>query len=261
MSAHAEFGGRGRGVDHADDAVGGRDDGTGPGGRHPRGVPEETRAGTRRQQARAAQPSVVAPGDEPGQPGGDERPPGGVNRRNGRAHQLQHVLRAGQAGASCHAAILRRLWVSEIPDLQLGSGRHFHDVLRDVQQGVRRCQPAQMVRRRRAVTDDGAAAPVSRIARRNCRLPRGEVSASLSTAGRRGRSGSGRPMAVRSAGRMNTSNDTSALTGLPGSVTIVAPAPFVRKRPMPCGIPGCIATLTNSTPWSPSRPKASLTTS
>ena len=64
-------------------------------------------------------------------------------------------------------------------------------------------------------------------------------------------------MATRSAGRTNTSNDTSALTGLPGTVTIGVPA----TRPAPCGMPGCIATLTNSTPRSPARPNASFTTS
>ena len=44
---------------------------------------------------------------------------------------------------------------------------------------------------------------------------------------------------------MKTSNDTSALTGLPGSVMIGCAADRV---PAPCGMPGCIATLTNSTP-------------
>ena len=51
--------------------------------------------------------------------------------------------------------------------------------------------------------------------------------------------------ASRSAGRTNTSNDTNELTGLPGSVKIGVPsAPTV---PKPCGIPGCIATLSNRT--------------
>ncbi len=47
---------------------------------------------------------------------------------------------------------------------------------------------------------------------------------------------------MRSAVRMNTSNDTSALTGLPGSVTdrcTTHPGPML----------GCIVTLTNSTVW------------
>ena len=60
-------------------------------------------------------------------------------------------------------------------------------------------------------------------------------------------------MAARSGDRMNTSNDTRALTGLPGSVMIGVPA----TTPAPCGMPGCIATLTNST----SSPSESLTTS
>ena len=41
---------------------------------------------------------------------------------------------------------------------------------------------------------------------------------------RRGRSGAGIPIALRSGERMNTSNDTSALTGLPGSVMIGVPS-------------------------------------
>ena len=41
-------------------------------------------------------------------------------------------------------------------------------------------------------------------------------------------------MAERSAGRMNTSKDTSALTGLPGKVTMGVPA----TRPVPWGMPG-----------------------
>ncbi len=51
-------------------------------------------------------------------------------------------------------------------------------------------------------------------------------------------------LAMRSEGRMKHLEDTSALTGLPGRVTIGVPA----TRPTPWGIPGCIATLTNSTP-------------
>ena len=65
------------------------------------------------------------------------------------------------------------------------------------------------------------------------------------------------PSIRRSAGRTKTSNDTYALTGLPGSVKIgVASGPTV---PKPCGMPGCIATLSNSTV--PSRDSTSLTTS
>ena len=45
---------------------------------------------------------------------------------------------------------------------------------------------------------------------------------------RRGRSGFGSPIAARSGGRTNTSNDTSALTGLPGSVTIGVPSTRAR---------------------------------
>ena len=69
-----------------------------------------------------------------------------------------------------------------------------------------------------------------------------------------GRWDSAYPIAARMAGRTNTSNDTIELTGLPGSVTTGTPS----NRPAPCGIPGCIATLANSTPW-PVR--ASFTTS
>ena len=115
------------------DAVGGCDDGAGPGGWHPRRMPEEAGAGTRGQQARPAQPPVVVSDGRNGEAGGDERPSGGVNRRNGRADQLQHVLRAARAGASSHAVILRSCGLGEVPDLQLGSGRHFHDILGDVQ--------------------------------------------------------------------------------------------------------------------------------
>src|SRR5664279_1091102 len=61
-------------------------------------------------------------------------------------------------------------------------------------------------------------------------------------------------MAARRAGRTKTSKETSALTGLPGSMTTGTPS----NIPTPWGIPGCTATLTNSTP----RPEsASLTTS
>ena len=55
-------------------------------------------------------------------------------------------------------------------------------------------------------------------------------------------------MSRRSAGRTNTSNDTYEDTGLPGSAksgTRRSPT-----RPKPCGLPGCIATWTKSTPWS-----------
>ena len=59
---------------------------------------------------------------------------------------------------------------------------------------------------------------------------------------------------------MNTSKDTSALTGLPGRVMIgMLPPLGVGIRPQPCGIPGCMATLTNSTLGL--RLSASLTTS
>ena len=60
-----------------------------------------------------------------------------------------------------------------------------------------------------------------------------------------GRSGYGWPSAARSAGRTNTSNETCELTGLPGSVTTATPP---STRPAPCGPPGCMPTLTNSTP-------------
>jgi hypothetical protein len=69
------------------------------------------------------------------------------------------------------------------------------------------------------------------------------------------RSGCGTPIAARSGPRRKTSNETSALTGLPGSVMIGVPVPAT--RPAPWGMPGCIATFTNST----SPPSESLTTS
>ena len=112
------------------------------------------------------------------------------------------------------------------------------------------------MRRGRAVAGDLPGDAVQHAAA-NCRLPGGEVSVSVSTAIRRGRSGRGSPMAARSGDRMNTSKDTSALTGLPGSVTIGVPA----ACPDPCGMPGCMATLTKSTELSEARPNASLTTS
>ena len=50
----------------------------------------------------------------------------------------------------------------------------------------------------------------------------------------------GRPAIRRSAGATNTSKETMALTGLPGSVkTGVSSSP---RTPNPCGLPGCIAT-------------------
>ncbi len=69
-----------------------------------------------------------------------------------------------------------------------------------------------------------------------------------------GRPGRGCPYDARRAGRTKTSNDTSALTGLPGRQT-TAVSPYL---PEPWGMPGCMATLVNSTPRGPS---ASLTTS
>jgi hypothetical protein len=68
----------------------------------------------------------------------------------------------------------------------------------------------------------------------------------------RGRFGFGNPIAVRNGARMNTSNDTNALTGLPGSVMMGVPF----TAPAPCGMPGRMATLTKST----SPPSASFTT-
>ena len=59
---------------------------------------------------------------------------------------------------------------------------------------------------------------------------------------------------------MKTSKDTSALTGFPGSVMIGTRRPREEgKWPHPWGMPGCIATFTNSTV--PVADSASLTTS
>src|SRR4051794_23527099 len=69
-----------------------------------------------------------------------------------------------------------------------------------------------------------------------------------------GRSGCGWPSAARNAGRTNTSNDTSELTGLPGSVTTGTPP---SSLPAPCGPPGCIATLPKVTPR-PAAPRPPL---
>ena len=52
------------------------------------------------------------------------------------------------------------------------------------------------------------------------------------------------PSSLRIAGRTNTSNDTSALTGLPGRQKIGTRSP---RWPKPCGLPGCMATWVNST--------------
>ena len=60
-------------------------------------------------------------------------------------------------------------------------------------------------------------------------------------------------IAARSGARMNTSKDTRALTGFPGSVTMGVCATW----PAPCGMPGCMATLTKET----SSARASFTTS
>ena len=61
----------------------------------------------------------------------------------------------------------------------------------------------------------------------------------------------------RSTGRTKTSKETYAETGLPGSVKIgVRSGPSV---PWPWGIPGCIATLVNSTV--PSRESTAFTVS
>ena len=97
----------------------------------------------------------------------------------------------------------------------------------------------------------------SRWTRRKERLPGGDVSASVVMARTRGRSTGVAPSIVRSAGRTKASKLTSALTGLPGRPkTGVESGPMV---PKPCGIPGCIATLSNRTV--PSRESTSFTTS
>ena len=52
------------------------------------------------------------------------------------------------------------------------------------------------------------------------------------------------PISLRITGRTKASNETKALTGLPGSMIIgVRSSPI---RPKPCGLPGCIATEVNS---------------
>ena len=109
------------------------------------------------------------------------------------------------------------------------------------------------MRTRRADGDDRAD-PVRPAAwvntpRRNWRLPRGERRSSARAAWIRRRCASS-PIALRRGGRTKISNDTCALTGLPGSVTIgtVVPVALV-YRPLPWGMPGCIATLRKSTPW------------
>ena len=88
-------------------------------------------------------------------------------------------------------------------------------------------------------------------------MPAGEVIASVATAVTRGRSSGSAPSIRRSAGRTNTSKLTSADTGLPGRPkTGVLSGPIV---PKPCGIPGCMPTLSNCTV--PTLESTSLTTS
>ena len=87
------------------------------------------------------------------------------------------------------------------------------DVSSDVEQAVGRGQPAQVVGGGRAVAGDRAAVGVINAAP-ELPLAAGRGHASASAAVRRGRC-AGSPIAARRAGRMNTSKDTSALTGLP----------------------------------------------
>ena len=111
--AQAELGGRGCGIDDADQPVGGCDDDAGPVGRYPGRVPEKPGTGAGGQQAGPAQPPVAAPGHSHSQPAGNERQPGRMHRWNRRTQQRQQALRsgrlvfAGRTGTSCHAVILR----------------------------------------------------------------------------------------------------------------------------------------------------------
>src|SRR5919202_902995 len=81
------------------------------------------------------------------------------------------------------------------------------------------------------------------VARAYCRRPAGADHPTVAAASTRGRCHPSTPSTARRAGRTNTSNDTIELTGLPGSVKTGVP-PIV---PNPCGMPGCIATLSKRT--------------
>src|SRR5690606_22510123 len=88
--------------------------------------------------------------------------------------------------------------------------------------------------------------------RRNWRRPCGERMALSS--GSSNTSTSPSPASLRSIGRANTSNETIALTGLPGKLSTGTPSTTVS----PCGPPGCTATGPNCPPIGSS---TSLTTS
>ena len=65
------------------------------------------------------------------------------------------------------------------------------------------------------------------------------------------------PISLRITGRTNASNETNALTGLPGSMIIgIRSSPI---SPKPCGLPGCMATWAKS--HSPSSGITALTMS
>jgi hypothetical protein len=105
----SEFGRRQRILDETDEAVRRRDDQAGPGGRHPRRMPEKRRVGRGRSQTDPSQPRAFMPERGERQAGADERQPCGVHRRNRGAHQRREPLGTGfEIGASGHrAAILR----------------------------------------------------------------------------------------------------------------------------------------------------------
>src|SRR4051794_14124070 len=75
--------------------------------------------------------------------------------------------------------------------------------------------------------------------RANCTFPFGPPTSASSRAVTSGRPTERRPIIFISAGRMNSSNETNTLTGLPGSPKYGMPSMW----PNPCGLPGCIATL------------------
>src|SRR5450759_4464691 len=93
--------------------------------------------------------------------------------------------------------------------------------------------------------------------RANWTLPSGAFQSWAATAVTRGDSCWARPAISLRAGATNTSNETIALTGLPGRVnTGTSSSP---RTPKPCGMPGYIATLSKRTV--PTRESTSLTVS
>ena len=77
--------------------------------------------------------------------------------------------------------------------------------------------------------------------RANCTFPSGAFQSWAATAVTIDVSCCRRPAINRNAGATNTSNETMALTGFPGRVKTGMAAP--PRTPKPCGMPGCIATL------------------